>query len=142
MQVMVVRFLLCYIKWLKMFQKQSQTWFAVFPRVSRFTIAAITSFKVDTGSSVITWIFVALVYICERHQTKKLVESEGKRCSRRYGEIISSLDWERKLNLCTQFEYSLIHVKFTTIRIYCLTLVSFTRCDFWAMIAKLGLNFS
>ena len=32
--------------------------------IAKFTIAAITSFKVDTGSSVLAWVIHTLVYIC------------------------------------------------------------------------------
>lgn len=42
------------------------TCFTVVSSISSFTITAITSLKIGTGSSVLAWIVVTLIYICKK----------------------------------------------------------------------------
>ena len=47
-----------------------RTCFTVVSSISRFTVTAITSWKVDTGSSVLVWIFHTFVNICKEFDKK------------------------------------------------------------------------
>ena len=49
---------------LKEINREYLTNLTILSDIAKFTIAAITSFKVDTGSSVLAWVIHTLVYIC------------------------------------------------------------------------------
>ena len=56
-----------------------QTCFAVLSGISRFTIAAITALKIDTGSSIFAWGLCTFVYICNNMQYDNFLKVKLKR---------------------------------------------------------------
>ena len=53
------------------------TFFTAISSISIFTITAITSLKIDTGSFVLAWIVFTLIYICKKRNRNENVAEFG-----------------------------------------------------------------